>query len=157
MSIFDKTLFEDFQLKGEWWLPQEPERKVSGTLTVKHGDSLMLELIGRPSDSSLFSEHRDFNPEIILGTSREGVPCTLLKTMKISSGRSFGGPLNPMYSPQFLFLFQHFETTSEMNFQEASLSYTHLEEWIGELPFETEHMGEKRFEGVTVTVRAMHS
>ena len=152
MSLFSWTLFEDFELKGEWWLPQESGKRVAGTLSVSQ-DGLLLEILAPGTGAHPLLNRPQFNPQIILGLTREGVPCTLYKSMQTSSGLTFGGVHNAEYSPQFLFVFEHFNSPSEMNFQQASLSYTHLEEWIGELPFETKHLGEKSFDGITATVR----
>ena len=37
-------MFEDFEYKGLWWLPENPSNKVHGTLTFEHANRISLDL-----------------------------------------------------------------------------------------------------------------
>jgi len=138
MSIFKPTLFEDFEHKGHWWLPENPDRRVSGTLTYKSGEDITLELLGSLREPDNRREEQDFNPEIILGISSEGRPVTLFQTYEIGRGWSSTGVSSQTIVVDYLFLEEHFTTSKEMRFSSAYVTYTYLEEWLGKLPFKSD-------------------
>ncbi|MHC1564886.1 MAG: ApeA N-terminal domain 1-containing protein, partial [Candidatus Syntropharchaeales archaeon] len=37
---------EEFECGGEWWLPDNPEEKIRGTLKFAHGEGGILDLEG---------------------------------------------------------------------------------------------------------------
>jgi len=39
-------LIEEFEYTGEWWIPDEPEKKIHGTLRFTHNERATLELMG---------------------------------------------------------------------------------------------------------------
>ncbi len=67
-------------LKGKWWLPEQPDDKVSGILTYIPGDTITLELIGNFRDSAqdAFSLmfHNDRVP-VIFGQVSDGSDISL--------------------------------------------------------------------------------
>ena len=42
------TMFEEFSHTGQWWLPEDPERKFAGKLTFVPGSEIELNLITNP-------------------------------------------------------------------------------------------------------------
>lgn len=138
MSIFMPTLFEDFEHKGHWWLPEHPDRRVSGTLTYKSGEDIALELLGSLREPDDRREEQDFNPRFILGINSEGRPCTLFQTYEIGGGWSSTGVRSQSLLVDYLLFEGHFSAISEMQFSSAYVTYTYLEEWLGRLPFKSE-------------------
>jgi len=63
-------MMDKFEYKGRWWLPDKPEKRISGTLRFTPNEGAILELIGS------FKDTKDINkmlePEIILGISSNG-------------------------------------------------------------------------------------
>ncbi len=43
-------MIEEFEYKGKWWLPDKPEKQISGTLRFNPTDGAVLELIGSFKD-----------------------------------------------------------------------------------------------------------
>jgi ApeA N-terminal domain 1 len=138
MSIFKPTLFEDFERRGHWWLPENPDRKVSGTLTYKSGEEITLELLGSLREPEDRQEDQDFNARIILGICSEGRPLTLFQTYEIAGGWSSTGVRSQTIVVDYLVLEEHFIDFKEMRFTSAYITYTYLEEWLGKLPFKSE-------------------
>ena len=149
MSIFKPNLFENFDVKGEWWLPNSPDKKVIGTLSFKSGDSIKLEISGSFLGVDHFRSKRDFNPELILGLTNDGEKFTLFQNMEIHRGSSSrGGTGIVKYITNYLFLGGHFASSNEMQFSSCAVNYSYLEEWIGKLPFKTEILWEgEKFAG----------
>ncbi len=66
---------EEFEHNGIWWLPQNPQAKISGTLNFHPGDGATLHLIGSfkgLKELNLLSHH-----SIILGITTQGKRITL--------------------------------------------------------------------------------
>jgi hypothetical protein len=134
-SIFKPTLFEDFELKGHWWLPEKPDRKVSGTLNYKSGEDTNLELLGSLREPGDRRQEQDFNPRFILGLSTNGRPCTLYQNYETSSSWNVS---RQRLVVDYLFFEGHFSAATDMQFSSAYVTYSYLEEWLGKLPFKDE-------------------
>lgn len=54
------SMLDDFELKGLWWLPQNPDEKLSGNLVFKGDESITLEVVGSfdPLEAWGNSEHQ---------------------------------------------------------------------------------------------------
>ena len=68
-------MIEGFEYKGQWWLPNEPAKAVSGTLKYTHNDGAVLELMGSFKDSR--EMYKMARPVVILGTSSNGKDISL--------------------------------------------------------------------------------
>ena len=78
MDVSQYKLLDDFRVSGHWWLPDKPEEKVSGTITVGPDTAIVLELAGAFS-SAEFGVHnvlsagpRSVQLDIILGADADG-------------------------------------------------------------------------------------
>ena len=73
------TMFDEFSYTGEWWLPEDPDRRFAGTLFYSPGSNFELKLV---IQSSIF-DHREITVSLIFGdvleTPRRVV---LVSTMK---------------------------------------------------------------------------
>lgn len=131
------TLSDDFKLKGLWWLPETPERRVPGIVTFDN-DGINLELFGyfqKPTSS-----YRDpiWNPKTILGRA-EGSLVTLYQALTTESpasrpaGESQGIRLQlhrSIFDVAHMFIGAHFESEAEIQFTSLEANFTHLEEWM---------------------------
>lgn len=134
-DVNDRTLFDDFEYSGNWWLPGREEDTVGGTVSYKDG-ILMLELFDPFFvDGSRKAPDEDLQPELILGQSR-GIKITLFKTR--------GLPVNPssttFFRAKYLFKGKHFDP-EEVVLTSLSVRFTHLEEWLDKRPFEVDIRG----------------
>ena len=140
------TLYDDFEYKGLWWLPQSPDNKVAGVVAFD-GERITLDLLGllRAGEKPASSEER--HPDIILGRA-EGKAITLSLTVEIESTVPWsdtnrdvkrGIPHTSAYDAQHIFIGKHFESPDQARFTAMSASFTYLEEWMGldKIPFKS--------------------
>lgn len=73
------SLVDNFELKGMWWLPEQPDIQISGILTFDNEKKISLELLGSFHDIKSIGGGDYFRPEIILGLTDNGQICTLFK------------------------------------------------------------------------------
>jgi hypothetical protein len=118
---------EEFEYNGIWWLPENPDNKISGTLKFHPVEGANLELIGS------FKELKDLKaflqPNIILGITSNGKIITLYKCFESRSHMNIPGFLSSSFIARVVFLGHHFEKEEDIIFDSLSLNYSHLEEW----------------------------
>jgi hypothetical protein len=118
---------EEFEYNGIWWLPENPKKKISGTLKFNQREDTILELIGS------FKEVKDINeiPElnIILGITSNGKVITLYKCYESNFHVSIPGFFSSSFVVSIIFQGYHFEKEEDIKFDSLSLNYSHLEEW----------------------------
>jgi hypothetical protein len=145
------SLFEDFEYKGFWWLPTDPENKVPGTLIYKSGDRMMLELLGSLSEDEQNSNALK-NHTIVQGVAEGHRICTLQRLLHTNS--SFIGG-NEAYRSSYivnrLFEGKHFASPDEIRFSSISINYTSLEDWITDCPYEEGHEKDESSQTLTIT------
>jgi len=127
-------LFEDFEYKGSWWLPENPDYVLHGTLKFKHNNEIILELEGLFDYGPNYSFPR---PEIILGTSNNGESITLFKTYEIHwSGFRPSAPEKndfPGYSCFkciYMLVNTHFNKPDDIKFLSLHSNFTYLDKWL---------------------------
>ena len=122
-------MIEQFEYEGIWWLPDKPEKRVSGTLRYSPTGGAVLDLIGS------FKELRDINQvlqlDIILGVSSDGKVITLYKCFEAESKLSSPGLLSTSFYANIVFVGWHFLKPEDLRFNTLSINYSHLEEWTG--------------------------
>jgi hypothetical protein len=125
-------------LKGEWFLPNNEENKVKGTLTFKpNGKYSILELFGSLSDYENSS-----NIDFILGITLDGVEVSLYKCyirslsgvprneqdnirMKKSNIQQFSS-----YSVEYILTGVHITSIKDLVFQKVETEIYNLDEWL---------------------------
>lgn len=121
-----------FDYTGVWWLPRKPEQKIAGRLLFHPLEGTRLDLIGS------FIHPRDFvptfQPEIILGVA-DGKPITLYKCIQTSI-TVMTGMANSVIRADVVFINHHFENFNDVLFNNVSVNYHDLEEWVGYSGFE---------------------
>ena len=136
---------QEFEHNGLWWLPENPDNKISGVLKFHPVKGVNLELIGSFRESITFN--RFLNPGIILGITSNGKLVTLYKCLESQSLTSIPGFTTSTFIASMVFLRHHFENEENIQFDSLSLSYSHLDEWVGITGFQekTEIDSEKNF------------
>jgi len=138
-------MMDKFEYKGRWWLPDKPEKQVSGTLRFTPNEGAILELIGS------FKDTKDIlKPEIILGISSNGKKITLHKCFetkcfetKTKSNVSFPGLLTSSFYANEIFVGAHFQKSEDIKFRELSIRYSYLDEWVNISGFNIQYPDEK--------------
>ena len=133
-------MMDKFEYEGIWWLPDKPEKQISGTLRFTPNEGAILELIGS------FKDTKDIlKPEIILGISN-GKKITLHKcfeTFGTKSNVSFPGLLTSSFYANEIFVGAHFQKSEDIKFRELSIRYSYLDEWVNISGFNIQYPDEK--------------
>jgi hypothetical protein len=133
------TMIDSFELKGTWWLPENPDDKLAGFLTYECGD-IELKLLGQfgscPGSIKNY-EPGKFQPEIMCGQC-DGKLVTLSDLILVSNG--FHGGVAADYSSRYiaerLIVGWAFGSKNELWFSNSDAKYANLEHWVGQRPFD---------------------
>lgn len=118
---------EEFEYAGIWWLPENPDKKISGTLKFHPVEGANLELIG--SFKGIEDLNTVLQPDIISGITSNSKIITLYKCYESPSHMSVPGFLRSSFIASMVFLGYHFEKEEDIIFDSLALNYSHLEEW----------------------------
>jgi ApeA N-terminal domain 1 len=133
--MVDLLSFQDsFSHEGFWWLPENPEDRVSGTLTFSQTEGPSLQLLG------VFGGVLAFNREMserttIHGITKKGKRITLPDAFVISRQMNAPGIMNEQYRPHLVCLGHHFNTEDDAIFDKSFFRFERLEEWLDSAPF----------------------
>jgi len=132
------------EYKGNWYLPNSPDKQVSGTLSINENGEAIIELIGSLRDMASEGESSmplDATTDIILGIAAGGKDITLLGRFIIGQDFFIAGLPHPALkekspTPQVsrdtanhVFVGIHFDSKDEIRFREISVNYSLLDEW----------------------------
>jgi len=134
-------MIKGFECKGQWWLPNEPEKAVSGTLRYTHGDGAVLELIGSFTGGG--EMHKISMPLIILGTSLNGKDISLHGCLPISVQTSYPGLSTSSYFANMVFVGAHLQKTEDIRFRSMNIRFSHFDEWVNMSGFKIERSKEE--------------
>jgi len=118
---------DTLEIKGYWWLPDDPDNQLPGTLTYSQEDGARLEIVG------VFGRGRDpqiAEPIIILGFTQQGKAITLYKCLYTKATLPLMGLGGASYYAHFIFEGVHFESEEEIKFHELRGNYTNLDAWV---------------------------
>lgn len=123
---------EAIEYMGEWWLPENPEEKIHGQLTLTSNNEATLELEGRFSRKRKVVSGGSKLP-LMLGQSR-GERITLRNCYQstssirsvVGSGESYVSQL----TANDILIGTHFDTEEAIHFKRLSVYYTNLDEWV---------------------------
>ena len=115
--------------RGVWWLPESPERRVSGVLAIARDGEAVLELIESIGGESLPGKKARRFP-IILGVTTDSKEITLHDCLEIKG--SFGSHLSASsVLATRSFVGVHFQKSDDITFRSISVRYSYLDEWVG--------------------------
>lgn len=125
---------ESFEHTGIWWLPEDPDYRLTGTLSFNPTAGGILELI-EESATFRMSDLKEY--DIIQGFA-DGKTVTLQGCY----GKSMTGffTLNKVkFIIRYIYIGHYFDTVEDIKFEKLSLGYTHLNEWMGQIGFVEEN------------------
>jgi len=126
---------EKSEHQGYWWLPDEPENQVPGTLKFDPDEGARLYLLGSFKGAEDFGPMLD--PELILGLSNKGNPLTLRYCAEIKSDLTIGqGFATSSFNCDAVFVGEHFQSHADVGFERLIIEYLHLDAWAGVTGFE---------------------
>src|SRR5690348_475305 len=112
-------LTAEFVISGIWWLPGREGTKLPGTLAVKGGSDISVELFGSFDEMPAVGPDSLRKYPIVLGLSDKGELCTLFDTTLTSIGSRPSDdfpPLIKVFANRF-YLGKHFPTPSDIHFR----------------------------------------
>ena len=130
-------MIEKFEYTGIWWLPDNPEKQISGTLRFTIGEGAVLDLIGSFKDNK--GLNKMLEPEIILGSSSDGKNVTLHKCFETERRVSSPGFQTSSFYTNLVFIGTHFQKSEDIKFKSISVHYLHLDEWANISGFDIQH------------------
>lgn len=135
-------MVEEFEYKGIWWLPDKPEKQVSGTLRFTPDEGAILDLTGSFRGNKNIGKVSD--PEIILGVSSNGKNITLYKCFENKSTFNSSGFQTSSFHINVVFIGAHFQKSEDTKFKSISVHYLYLDEWVNISGFDIKSWGGKK-------------
>ena len=113
--------------RGRWFLPENTENKVLGTLTFSNENGIDLEL-----DGSFTEDHRGefLRPDIILGDTYSGKRVTLYLCNQHKHQNTNSGDVISTFSAIYLLEGDHFLTEDQLLFHRSISGYFNLGLWL---------------------------
>lgn len=127
-------LHDEFSYEGFWWLPQNPEERLAGTLTFNQSDGAQLKLLGMFGGITVFGQMQT-EYITIHGITKNGKPVTLLNAFSSNRQMNAPGIMNEQYKGHTLCIGHHFLSEDETLFSKSFFRFERLEEWLGANPF----------------------
>ena len=124
------------EYQGYWWLPDEPEEEVPGTLKFDPDEGASLNLLGSFKGAEDFGLMLDL--ELILGRSAKGEPITLQHCGETESNPAIGRGFEiSSFHASTVFVGEHFQNPDDVGFEQLIVEYQHLDAWAGISGFES--------------------
>lgn len=121
---------KEIQYIGVWWLPEAPDNKVSGSLSIVYGDGIFLTLSESfNKDNVTDNELKAFNPTIILGKSINNTEITLYNCYEIVPYLDSIGMPTKLYC-ETAFIGVHFSKEEDIKFIDLTFKCTYLDDWL---------------------------
>ncbi len=138
---------ENFQIYGEWWLPNNEENRISGILSYDTKTGIKLDLIG-----SFIEEISDWRVEreVIIGVTDEFSRVYLYESYEIQSQlRSTSDMVTRSYiKPKYIILDKYgnmeLGDDATLDIQEIEYHPKYLSNWVGSVNFTHNSNGENR-------------
>ena len=128
-------LKDDFEYRGLWWLPNNPELQLSGEVKFTHSEYILLEISVKSDeqDREYFEIYKLFTidePPIIHGLSDIGAKITLYKVIECLEGPAYVGYRKLRLYIHYIFVGKHFFNVESLKFSSMKLNLTYLEKWM---------------------------
>ena len=156
---------ESFERKGLWWLPEDRDFTFVGTLTFDPVSGGELELTEKLIDLSKPAKIERFRDYDSIYGNINGAPVTLRECSVRSISGFITGFNTIKISVGSIHVNHYFSNATEIVAEEASLkysqlsiSYSHLNEWVGQVGFERENdsIRTRRFKPIEVEIADMN-
>lgn len=131
--------------EGYWWFPCNPDKKVTGILTINQREGIELKTVGSllPRNAIFGDKIEELDQEILLGQAIDGSFITLIGTNCIHyNSSSSTSPFDLSTSTHTASLAivgkRHFISKSEVVFNSAEVRFSPLDEWLYTSGFNSE-------------------
>lgn len=120
-------MLDSIEHKGYFFLPENPDHMLAGTLKCSQDDGIELDLFGY---FDKFQNTSSKETNLILGTTANGKRMTLLNCYQKSGSMNFPGFPQSKISAIYLFFGHHFNSIDEIKFDSCSIEYEGLNHWL---------------------------
>lgn len=123
-------LNEEHVFKGLWWAKENPQNKISGTLSYKPNQRIVLEIIGNLDQEHIFSKmiNRVETP-LVYGQDSEGNNITLFCSFLSSKQNTNCEFAIERYQVSYAVIGKHIESENEVENYNSSIQYINLSNW----------------------------
>lgn len=119
------------EYSGYWYLPNQEDNRLYGTLRV--GDKIELDVNGVFEN---LEEHlKLYNTPVINGFTTCGKKITLLNNTQLNSLLNIPGIPVQCYSSRYMIIGNNYNSINDFMLSSISCNYTNLNEWVKELSF----------------------
>jgi hypothetical protein len=126
-------LHDEFSHEGFWWLPDNPDERIAGTLTFSQVDGAQLKLLGMFGGFRAFGQ-RQTDYVTLHGITKNGKSVTLLDAFSSNRQMNAPGIMNEQYKGHTLCIGHHFSSEDDATFDKSFFRFERLEEWLGQTP-----------------------
>ncbi len=123
---------QNFEYRGFWWLPKQPEKKESGVIKFDSIEGVTLELLDSKFGGGSFP--------ILLGQTSCGKKITLYGCYITRSTSNPRGYSTATINSDVVLVGEHFQREEDIVFDSLSISYSYLNDWHGVEAFEIDGM-----------------
>lgn len=130
-------MISEFKHRGIWWLPDNEDVKIDGTLHFNPKEDPRLELTGSFTDVKDIMKISRW--EIVLGFTVTGKKVTLLNCISTGTHLHMPGIPTSEIIPMVIFLGSHFPSIDQILFDSILVKYSLMDEWLGVSGFQITH------------------
>ncbi|MBX3046090.1 MAG: hypothetical protein KF698_03745 [Anaerolineales bacterium] len=131
---------DSIEIKGLWWLPEDDNIQLPGTLSFSQQNGAILEIIGTFRDP--FSNQRQ-DAAVILGMSQDGKQITLHRCIPMSWSAPVMSLGAAKYRAHLVFEGVHFEAEESACFSMLTAAYSDLDAWVDIYGFTIDYLHAK--------------
>lgn len=127
--------------KGSWYIPDNPDHRLGGTLDFTTESGLHLEIYGGfASADTPIARY-----PVIWGVTTQGKQITLLDCLETSRRRTSrrGTTVSTTYQARWAIIGFHLPDEQDARFHQASIEYSHLPLWVDTSSFEFGHQDDR--------------
>ena len=121
---------EQYIRAGYFWLPDEPDKKIPGTLTISDGGEIELEVVGLFDESIDALNGKDDLSRIVGHVEKDGL-VTLENCFYRKKNIAFGNIAKSLIHVNKAFCAVAYDKDENVTFNTMSFSIEGLDEWIG--------------------------
>lgn len=127
------TMYDEFELRGYWRIPEEPTKEIAGILTYNL-DGINLELFGEFKGEERAQGNELSKYQLVLGRTEDGDDVTLCDGFQTKFKLS--GYITTKLTFNKMLIGKSFTSVDSIKFHSLSINYAYLEEWMRHHPFE---------------------
>ncbi|PHD19260.1 hypothetical protein COF37_24460 [Bacillus wiedmannii] len=130
-QIKDLTIYDEFELTGRWWIP-ENAHQIPGSIKYS-SDGITLKLLDNPKDPGNEPSFSDAYYPVLHGITEDGELITLCNGFIESCSTS--NVITVVLRFNQLIVGDHFNSLEDIKFHSVAVNYSSLEEWFNVHPF----------------------